>query len=61
MVANTIETGLDKIEGFFNDLKSAGVDFDAVTKKLQTDGVELFQKSYHSLLNSVEDKVKTMA
>lgn len=60
-IAGTIEKDLQKAEKYFEDLKAAGVDFDAITEKLQVDGVELFSKSYHSLLNSLQEKIKIIA
>jgi transaldolase len=59
-VANTIDKNLADAVKYFKDLKAAAVDFDAVTDKLQADGVELFSKSYHSLLNSLQQKIKIL-
>ncbi len=40
----------------FDDLKETGIDFNAVTQKLQDDGVEAFSKSFNSLINSLVQK-----
>ena len=38
---------LQSTDKYFDGLKAVGVDFTALTDKLQVDGVELFSKSYH--------------
>ncbi|MCB0284114.1 MAG: transaldolase [Calditrichaeota bacterium] len=60
-VTVTIENDIKGAENYFEDLKAAGIDFNAITEKLQVDGVDLFSKSYHSLLNSLQEKIKTVA
>jgi len=59
-VKATIEKDLAQAESYFKDLQAAGVDFQAITDKLQEDGVELFSKAYHSLLDSLQEKIKVL-
>jgi transaldolase len=41
-------------------LSRSGISVDAVCRQLLDDGVAAFQKSFDELLNSIEDKVKTL-
>jgi len=55
-VAPTLEQGLDEAQEQLAQLAELGIDLDAVTQKLQDDGVAAFAKAFESLLSSVEDK-----
>jgi transaldolase / glucose-6-phosphate isomerase len=48
-----IDAALDRAHEVMAQLKSAGIDFDAVTKKLELDGVASFTKSYRTMLDTV--------
>lgn len=43
-----------------DDLKGVGIDIDEVCKKLLQDGVVAFAKSFDSLLNSIEEKARSV-
>jgi transaldolase len=50
----TLEQGSDEAHRVFNDLKSVGVDMEAVTTKLTDDGVKSFSDSFNELIQSIE-------
>jgi transaldolase/transaldolase/glucose-6-phosphate isomerase len=37
-------------------LKENGIDIDTITKKLEDEGIEKFDKAYDALMNSIEKK-----
>ena len=49
------------LERLAERLGEAGVDLDAVTQKLQDDGVAAFAESFESLMESIEEKRKRLA
>ena len=51
-----IEQDLDGAHRVMADLSRVGIDMDAVTKKLEEDGVASFAKSFDSLLATVEER-----
>ena len=53
---NTIEEDLDGARKVFDDLKAAGIDYDAVSETLEREGVEKFAKSFKELFSDVESK-----
>jgi transaldolase/glucose-6-phosphate isomerase len=55
-VSRTLDADLDKAEAQLQRLAELGVDLDAITEKLQDDGVEAFAKSFEAVLSSVADK-----
>jgi len=52
----TLDKGVEEAEAQIAALAGLGIDFNAITDKLQTDGVRLFEESFDSLLGSVEKK-----
>ena len=56
LVALTLESGLDESRAHLDRLAELGIDLDAVTAKLQTDGVAAFAHSFDSLLASIASK-----
>ena len=56
IVAPTLAQGADKAEALIASLGRFGVDLEAVTEKLQVDGVKLFADSYDELLQALEKK-----
>ncbi len=56
VVAETLAVGLDEAEAQLAQLAESGIDLDAITQKLQDDGVASFAKSFESLLGSVAAK-----
>ncbi|MEM6431617.1 MAG: transaldolase [Deinococcota bacterium] len=55
-VAATLETDLDGAKGRMAKLADLSVSLDAITDKLQDDGVDSFAKSFDSLMGSIESK-----
>jgi transaldolase len=56
VVAVTLTEGVEDAAGQLEALAQAGIDLDAVTDQLQIDGVAAFAKSFHSLIDSIENK-----
>lgn len=59
-VDETLEAGLGDAERQVEELKELGIDFGAITRQLQVDGVEAFANSYRNLLTSIEEKAEQM-
>ncbi len=55
-LALTLEQDLDGARHSFRRLAEVGIDLNAVTRKLQEDGVAAFAKSYDDLLEAIERK-----
>jgi transaldolase/glucose-6-phosphate isomerase len=55
-VALTLEAGLDEARADLVRLAKLGVDLEAITQKLQDDGVAAFGKSFDALMASVAEK-----
>jgi transaldolase/glucose-6-phosphate isomerase len=55
-VRATIEEGVAESRQVMAQLAEAGIDFAAVTRKLEEQGVEAFAKDYQKLLNSIAEK-----
>ncbi len=49
-----LEEDLDKATHLLNQLKENGIDIDAITQKLEDDGIEKFNKAYDKLLEAIE-------
>jgi transaldolase len=47
---------VDEAVALITDLPSIGVDFDAITAQLQTDGVRSFADAYNALLSAIAEK-----
>ncbi len=60
VVAVTLADGLEDAAGQLEALAQAGVDLDAITDQLQVEGVDAFANSFHSLMDSVENKRKAI-
>jgi transaldolase len=54
----TVEEGLKTAESDLCRLKDLGIDLDAITEKLQADGVSAFAASFNQLLAAVEEQRK---
>jgi transaldolase len=54
----TVGEGLKEAESDLSSLKKLGVDLNAITEKLQADGVSAFAASFDQLLAAVEEKRK---
>ncbi len=57
----TVKEGLAEAEAVLARLPSAGVDLDAITEKLQQDGVASFAASFDQLMAALEKKRQTMS
>lgn len=55
-VARTVDTDYAAAEKVMADLAEAGIDLDAITSKLEEDGIASFMTSYDDLLASVDSK-----
>ncbi|MBX3071307.1 MAG: transaldolase [Thermomicrobiales bacterium] len=55
-VRRTVDEDIDSARAVMQGLADAGIDFDAVTDKLENDGIDLFITSYNNLLAGVEEK-----
>jgi transaldolase len=56
----TLEEDIGAAEDQFNQIRDLGIDFNAVTQKLQEDGVKAFAKSYRNLIAAINDKCERM-
>jgi len=56
VVARTVDTGLEEARAHLDRLAQIGIDLEAVTQKLQEDGVAAFAASFHSLLANLQQK-----
>jgi transaldolase len=52
----TLESGLDDSQHLFNQLYTAGVDYDDVVATLEREGIEKFVTSFNQLLKRIEDR-----
>lgn len=60
ITALTLEAGLDEAREQLARLAGLGVDLEAITEKLQVDGVASFAKAYATLLDSIGQKRKQL-
>jgi transaldolase len=59
-VARTLEQGVEEASATLGALAEAGIDYDAVTKQLEDEGVDAFAKSFDELIAGVEQKRKEL-
>jgi len=52
----TVEPGIDEARADLKRLADAGLDLDAITQRLQEDGLASFEKSFESLMASIGEK-----
>jgi transaldolase len=57
----TLQEGVDQAEADIAQLRELGIDLDAVTRKLQEDGVAAFAASYDKLLAALNGKRQSIA
>ncbi|HEV2127330.1 MAG TPA: transaldolase [Thermomicrobiales bacterium] len=60
-VKRTVDQHYDEAERVLARLEEAGISLDAITTKLEDDGIDAFAKSYDELLAGVEEKEKALA
>ena len=61
VVADTVAEGVAEASSVFAEAARLGVDLEALTAKLQVDGVAAFQKSFDGLLAIVDDKRRRLS
>jgi transaldolase/transaldolase/glucose-6-phosphate isomerase len=57
----SVDTDVDDARRFFDELREVGVDLDAVTEQLQTEGVDKFSKSWRGMMEVVGEKLSRVA
>jgi transaldolase len=57
----TVDADLDGAHADLAGLKALGIDLDAVTERLQVEGVEKFAKSYNQMIHTVGEKLTRVA
>lgn len=53
-LAQTVDTGVAEAQAVLDALADVGVDYDAMTRQLQQEGVDKFVQPYHALLARIE-------
>jgi transaldolase len=56
--ARTLDQNVSKAYKSFEDLKSVGIDLDAVTQQLEDEGIEKFSAAFDRLMASLEEKME---
>jgi len=60
-VSPTLEAGLEHAREHIESLKSLGLNLDAITSRLEEEGVKSFSASFDSLMNSISQKSSEVA
>ena len=53
-LAQTVDTGAAEAQAVLDALSAVGVDYEAMTRQLQQEGVDKFVQPYHALLERIE-------
>lgn len=53
---NNLESDMDKATSVLAQLNARGIDIDIITKKLEDEGIEKFNKAYDKLLKAIDQK-----
>jgi transaldolase len=53
---NNLDSDMDKATSVLAQLNSRGIDIDIITKKLEDEGIEKFNKAYDKLLKAIDQK-----
>jgi transaldolase len=61
VVARTVDADLDGARADWAALGELGIDLDDVTAQLQVEGVEKFAKSFHQMIQAVDEKLTRVA
>lgn len=56
VAANVLEQDTDTATKTLERLKAAGIDLDAITQKLEDEGIDKFNKPFEKLLQAIEDQ-----
>jgi transaldolase len=59
-VRRTVDEHVDEARATIAALKEVGIDYNAVTKQLEDEGIEKFSKSYDDLIADIDKKRKAM-
>ncbi|KAK8969848.1 hypothetical protein KSP40_PGU006533 [Platanthera guangdongensis] len=59
-VSRTIDANVSEAEGVYNALEKFGIDWNEVGAQLELEGVDSFEKSFDSLLVSLEEKAAAL-
>ncbi|MFC5408136.1 transaldolase [Larkinella bovis] len=57
---NRLETNLDQATAILEKLKTGGIDLDAITQKLEDEGIDKFNKPYDKLLAAINAQKKAL-
>ncbi len=57
-VTDSLTKGLEEAKRTMEELKRNGIDIDTITQKLEDEGIDKFNKAYHTLLKSIDDQKK---
>jgi len=60
-VALTVETGTEEARSHLSQLSGLGIDLDAITEKLQDDGVDAFAKAFETLITRLSEKKEQLS
>ncbi|HKP76560.1 MAG TPA: transaldolase [Longimicrobiaceae bacterium] len=60
-VRRTVDEGVDQARAELATLKELGIDLEAVTEKLQVEGVEKFSKAFNQMIRAVGEKLARVA
>jgi transaldolase len=61
VVERTVDKKVSAAQGLLKEIEAVGISVDEVTKKLLSDGIASFQKSFDELLGGIETKVGSLA
>nr|AFK42792.1 unknown [Medicago truncatula] len=59
-VARTIDSNASEAEGIYNAIQKLGIDWSYVGSQLELEGVDSFKKAFDSLLDSLQEKAKSL-
>ncbi|XP_042496830.1 transaldolase 2-like [Macadamia integrifolia] len=59
-VSRTIDSNVSEADGIYNALEKFGIDWDEVGDLLEIEGVDVFKKSFVSLLGTLQEKKSTL-
>src|SRR3989338_2187121 len=61
IIKENLTSEVSEAEGVIRDLKNSEIDLDSVCAKLLDEGIVSFEKSFESLLSSIEEKAKRLS
>ena len=60
-VKRTVDEDIEGARAVMNELEAVGINFNAITDRLENEGIDLFVKSYETLIDAVESKRQVVA